>query len=137
MSEFELNNNFKENVFEHFEDGNSNFLPSVEQSMQFGQLISQGITSANQIYQNVKPRKKNEQLAKQMEQQIIAQQQQAQQQAQQQRAKEQQMYSLLAQAKEKNTEKSKNKNKLIIGLSIGGSVLLLATILIIYIKRKK
>jgi hypothetical protein len=133
MSEFELNNNFKENVFEHFEDGNSNFLPSVEQSMQFGQLISQGITSANQIYQNVKPRKKNEQLAKQMEQQNIAQQQQAQQ----QRAKEQQMYSLLAQAKEKNTEKSKNKNKLIIGLSIGGSVLLLATILIIYIKRKK
>jgi len=133
MSEFELNNNFKENVFEHFEDGESNFLPSVEQSMQMGQMLSQAIVTGNQIYQNVKPRKKNEELARQMEQQNIAQQQQAQQ----QRAKEQQMYSLLAQAKEKNKEKSKNKNKLIIGLSIGGSVLLLATILIIYIKRKK
>ena len=133
MTEFELNNNFKENVFEHFEDGESNFLPSVEQSMQLGQMVSQAIVTGNQIYQNVKPRKKNEELARQMEQQNIAQQQQAQQ----QRAKEQQMYSLLAQAKQKNTEKSKNKNKLIIGLSIGGSVLLLATILIIYIKRKK
>lgn len=133
MTEFELNNNFKENVFEHFEDGESNFLPSVEQSMQLGQMLSQAIVTGNQIYQDVKPRKENKQLAQQMQQQYIAQQQQQQQ----QKAKEQQMYSLLAQAKQKSSEKTKNRNKLIIGLSIGGSVLLLATILIIYVKRKK
>jgi len=134
MSEFELNNNFKENVFEHFEDGNSNFLPTPEQSIQLGQVISQGILAGNQIYQSVRPRKQNNDAVRQMQQQ---QQQAQQQQAQQQRAKEQQMYSLLAQAKSKSSDKSKNKNKLIIGLSLGGSVLLLATILIVYLKRKK
>lgn len=59
-----------------------------------------------------------------------------------QRIKEQNMYRLLAMAKEseKNKEeelKTKNKKKLIIGLSIGGSVLIVATVLFFVFKKKK